>query len=121
MPCNAATWHIGLAHALPRAQDGKSIITGWGDGKIRAFGPESGRQLWTIHDAHHGAVAALAGTYDSARIISGGLSDNDVRVWDARSQSLLASMTEHQVQLRNIAGTLACLLCISGSIAHQKV
>lgn len=32
--------------------DGKSLISGWSDGKIRAFGPQSGKLLYTIHDAH---------------------------------------------------------------------
>ena len=32
--------------------DGKSIISGWSDGKIRAFGPQSGKLLYTILDAH---------------------------------------------------------------------
>jgi WD40 repeat protein len=53
-------------------QDGKSIISGWSDGKIRAFGPQSGKLLYTINDAHHKAVTALATTSDSKRVISGG-------------------------------------------------
>lgn len=53
-------------------QDGKSIISGWSDGKIRGFGPQSGKLLYTINDAHHKAVTAIAVTSDSNRIISGG-------------------------------------------------
>jgi WD40 repeat protein len=53
-------------------QDGKSIISGWSDGKIRAFGPQTGKLLYTINDAHHKAVTALAATSDSKRLISGG-------------------------------------------------
>ena len=37
-------------------QDGKQVLTGWSDGKIRVFGPESGKELYSIHDAHHGEV-----------------------------------------------------------------
>lgn len=33
--------------------DGKSIITGWSDGKIRAFTPQSGRLLYIIRDGHN--------------------------------------------------------------------
>ncbi len=43
-------------------QDGKSIVSGWSDGKIRAFGPQSGKLLYTIHDAHQKAVTAIACT-----------------------------------------------------------
>jgi WD40 repeat protein len=55
-----------------RLQDGKTIISGWSDGKIRGFGPQSGKLLYTINDAHHKAVTAIAVTSDSSRIISGG-------------------------------------------------
>jgi hypothetical protein len=55
-----------------RLQDGTKILSGWSDGRIRAFGPQSGKLLWTINDAHHKAVTAIATTSDGARIISGG-------------------------------------------------
>lgn len=63
---------VNRPRAAAQLQDGKAIISGWSDGKIRAFGPQSGKLLFTIHDAHHKAVTALAATSDSRRIISGG-------------------------------------------------
>jgi len=39
---------------------------------VRAFGPQSGKLLYTINDAHHKAVTALAVTPDTGRILSGG-------------------------------------------------
>ncbi len=74
-------------------QDGQSIISGWSDGKIRAFGPQSGKLLYTIHDAHQGAVTAISGTPDSTRIISGG-EEGMVRMWAIHhnSQVMEASM-----------------------------
>jgi hypothetical protein len=57
---------------VPGMQDGRSIISGWSDGRIRAFGPQSGKLLYTINDAHFKGVTALAATSDSCRIISGG-------------------------------------------------
>ena len=53
-------------------QDGKAIISGWSDGKVRAFGPQSGKLLYAINDAHHKAVTALAVTPDPGRILTGG-------------------------------------------------
>ena len=38
------------------ARDGKSIVSGWKDSKIRAFTPQTGKLLYTIHDAHPGEV-----------------------------------------------------------------
>lgn len=73
-------------------QNGQSVISGWNDGKIRAFAPQSGKLLYTIHDAHQGAVTAIAGTPDSSRIISGG-ELGQVRLWaiDRDSQVMQAS------------------------------
>ena len=58
-------WHINEARELLRIKvpnveclsvafmpDGGSVVTGWNDGKIRAFAPQSGRLLYTINDAH---------------------------------------------------------------------
>lgn len=35
-------------------------LSGWSDGRIRAFDAASGEPLWTIADAHPGGVTALA-------------------------------------------------------------
>lgn len=32
--------------------DGKSIVTGWSDGKVRAFTPQKGKLIYIIKDAH---------------------------------------------------------------------
>ncbi|KAK9810051.1 hypothetical protein WJX72_004013 [[Myrmecia] bisecta] len=109
-------WHLDTCRELLRIavpnldcncvafmQDGKSIISGWSDGKIRAFGPQSGKLLYTIHDAHHRAVTAIASTADSSRIISGG-EEGMVRVWriTKQSQSMIASMKEHKAAVNSI-------------------
>lgn len=44
--------------------DGKSILSGWNDGKIRAFLPQSGKLFYAINDAHNHGVTALAATHD---------------------------------------------------------
>jgi cilia- and flagella-associated protein 52 len=58
-------------------KDGSSLITGWNDGKIRAFGPQTGRLQYVINDAHKPIVTALAVTdahnnKGDFRIVSGG-------------------------------------------------
>ena len=55
MDCNCVTFMA----------DGKSIITGWSDGKIRAFYPQSGKLMYVINDAHIHGVTALVTTSDS--------------------------------------------------------
>lgn len=75
---------------------------GWNDGKIRAFGPETGRLQFLINDTHKGAVTALAVTkpineQGEVRLISGG-DDGQVRVWivSKNRQILETSMKEHK-------------------------
>lgn len=60
--------------------DGKSILSGWSDGKIRSFLPQSGKLLYAINDAHNHGVTALMPTNNCQRIVSGG-QEGEVRVW----------------------------------------
>ena len=85
------------------SHDGSSIISGWSDGKIRAFKPQSGQVRWLVHDAHLGGVTSLAGTKDSKTLISGG-ADGQIRVWQiGREQRLMiASMKEHKGTVTSI-------------------
>lgn len=98
------------------AQDGKSILSGWNDGKIRAFTPQTGKLIYTIHDAHNGGVSALQGTKDSHSIISGGV-DGQVRVWaiTPATQKMLASMKEHKGAVNSIRLNIDDTECISAS------
>jgi len=51
--------------------DGKSIITGWTDGKIRAFAPQSGRLMYLIRDGHrvhnNSAASTISGVSVNSR------------------------------------------------------
>jgi len=78
-------------------RDGKSIITGWSDGKIRAFLPQSGRLMYVINDAHKNGVTALACTPDCQKIVSGGM-EGEVRVWKIcrQTQIMEVSLKEHR-------------------------
>jgi WD40 repeat protein len=76
-------------NALGITRSGATIVSGWSDGKIRAFYPESGKLKFVIVDAHLDGVTALALAKDDDtrppwRIISGG-QDGRVRVWNVTS------------------------------------
>jgi WD40 repeat protein len=122
-------WHISEARELLRIQvpgseclsvafmpDGGSILSGWNDGKIRAFAPQSGRLLYVINDAHPHGVTCLLGSSDSARIISGGREGN-VRAWriGPESQTMLASMKEHKGPVNALALRGNDAECVSAS------
>eukprot|EP00444_Apocalathium_aciculiferum_P062361 CAMPEP_0183601952 /NCGR_PEP_ID=MMETSP0371-20130417/180702_1 /TAXON_ID=268820 /ORGANISM="Peridinium aciculiferum, Strain PAER-2" /LENGTH=283 /DNA_ID=CAMNT_0025814045 /DNA_START=12 /DNA_END=863 /DNA_ORIENTATION=- len=78
-------------------RDGRAIVSGWSDGKIRAFLPQSGKLLYVINDAHKNGVTAMAISSDCGRIVSGGM-EGEVRVWRVgqQTQSMDASMKEHR-------------------------
>jgi WD40 repeat protein len=84
-------------------QDGKSIISGWSDGKIRAFLPQSGKLLYVINDAHNHGCTAVTATSDGERIISGG-AEGEIRIWKITKQTQVmeASMKEHRSRVWSI-------------------
>jgi len=96
--------------------DGKSIVSGWDDGKIRAFKPQSGALLYCISDAHLGGVTALACTSDCRAIVSGG-EGGQVRVWSIERsvQRMLASMKEHKGRVNCIRINGSDSECVSAS------
>ncbi|CAK0827884.1 unnamed protein product [Prorocentrum cordatum] len=77
--------------------DGRSIVSGWSDGKIRAFLPQSGKLLYVINDAHKNGVTAIGVTSDCGRIVSGGM-EGEVRVWNIgrQTQTMDVSLKEHR-------------------------
>jgi WD40 repeat protein len=79
------------------SDDGKMILSGWTDGKIRAFFPQSGKLMWTIEDAHANGVSALTITPDNEIVISGG-QEGEIRIWKVSKdkRSLVESMKEHR-------------------------
>ena len=103
-------------HCVVVSPEGGAIVSGWSDGKVRAFGPQSGKLLYVINDAHAAGVTALAFTNDGGRLVTGG-ADHQVRVWRVtdQSQSLLASMKEHRGMVTSIAMRGEDEECISAS------
>ncbi|XP_047291394.1 cilia- and flagella-associated protein 52 isoform X2 [Homo sapiens] len=84
-------------HGIDFMRDGKSIISAWNDGKIRAFAPETGRLMYVINNAHRIGVTAIATTSDCKRVISGG-GEGEVRVWQigCQTQKLEEALKEHK-------------------------
>jgi WD40 repeat protein len=96
--------------------DGKSIISGWNDGKIRAFLPQSGKLFYAINDAHNHGVTALAPTANCQRVISGGM-EGEVRIWriGKQTQIMEASLKEHRGRVANIRINKADTQAVSAS------
>lgn len=85
-------YDFAKANCVDFMPDGKSIVSGWTDGKIRAFLPQSGKLYWIINNAHKsgskevGGVNCIAISNDCNNVISGG-DDCEVRVWDIGKQT----------------------------------
>jgi WD40 repeat protein len=96
--------------------DGKSILSGWNDGKLRAFLPQSGKLMYVVNDAHRHGVTALIGAADSTRIVSGGM-EGEVRVWriGRQTQTMEASMKEHRGRVWSIQLNRSNDLAVSAS------
>eukprot|EP00210_Caulerpa_lentillifera_P006381 g6095.t1 len=86
------------------SHDGSFLFSGWSDGSIRVFRPQSGRLECKRPDAHTKSVMALAYCRSGDRLISGG-DDGTVRVWRLidRRLEFLSSMKEHKSAVTSIA------------------
>lgn len=96
--------------------DGKSILSGWNDGKLRCFLPQSGKLMYVINDAHRHGVTGLISTIDSNRVVSGGM-EGEVRVWriGKQTQTMEASMKEHRGRVWSIQLNRSNELAVSAS------
>ena len=92
-------------HSINLTNDGSLILSGWSDGKVRAFYPESGAVKFVIHDAHALGVTAVCASMRGDRIITGG-ADGKVRFWDARSLKMISSLCEHKTRVSLLVGAV---------------
>lgn len=69
------------------------VLTGWKDGYIRCYDPQSSSLRWEVPNAHKGAVTSLF--INSNYILSGG-EDGALRVWTRSSHQLLAQFTDNR-------------------------
>lgn len=127
-------WNVALRQELLRIQvpnldcgcigitgSGATIVSGWTDGKVRAFYPESGRLKFVINDAHSEAVTSLALANDNEarppwRLVTGG-DDGRVRIWNVTSthQAMAHSLKEHRGPVLSLRITLDNKQMVSAS------
>ena len=103
-------------HCVYFTADGKSILSGWNDGKIRSFLPQSGKLLYAINDSHNHGVTALCGTSDCQKIVSGGM-EGEVRIWriGRQTQIMDCSLKEHRSRVSDIRVNKADTQAVSSS------
>jgi WD40 repeat protein len=77
------------------------ILSGWSDGKIRAYRVDNNTLLWQIDNAHKNGVTAIALSHNSKFIVSGGM-EGEVRVWEIRSKELISHLKEHTSKVTKV-------------------
>jgi len=136
-------WHSQTLSELLRVQvpnfecnciafkpDGSEIVSGWNDGKIRSFLPQSGGLKYVINEAHRltgvgnssggvvpkNGVTSICPSNDCKRLLSGG-ADGQVRVWATSkgTQVMIASMKEHKGPVYAISIKADDSECVSAS------
>ncbi|KAF1794713.1 P-loop containing nucleoside triphosphate hydrolase [Phytophthora cactorum] len=120
-----------VCNCVELTRDGGLVVSGWDDGKVRAFYPESGKLKFVIQDAHNESVTAIAmctpSSFSSSassssssaaewRLLTGG-KDGRVRVWriTPSRQTMEASLKEHRGPVNAIQVTQDCTACVSAS------
>lgn len=109
---------------------GDAIVSGWNDGRVRAFLPQSGGLQYVINDAHKlvgvgnasggivqvNGVTSVQPTNDGTRLLSGG-ADGQLRVWaiSRGTQVMIASMKEHKGPITAISVTNDDSQCVTAS------
>lgn len=85
------------AAAIVFTSDGKSIVSAWNDGVIRAFTPLTGKLIYHIPNAHNKGCSALAVSHCNRYLVSGGI-EGQVRLWqiEPTRQSLIGVLKEHR-------------------------
>lgn len=85
------------------AKDGKSVITSWNDGCLRAFTPLTGKLIFTITNAHNKGCSCVA-VSSSGRLLASGGVEGQVRVWKigATSQDLVGVLKQHSASVATV-------------------
>ena len=112
------------------APGGNAIYSGWNDGKVRSFLPQSGSLEFVINEAHRltgvgnssggvvpfNGVTAICPSNNGKRLLSGG-ADGQVRVWaiSKGTQVMIASMKEHKGPVYQISIKADYSECVSAS------
>jgi WD40 repeat protein len=109
-------------HCVFFTTDGKAIISGWNDGKVRAFLPQSGKLLFAINDAHNHGVTAISATSDCQKIVSGG-HEGEIRIWRVgrQTQIMEGSLKEHRSQVSDVKINAADTQAVSSSFDGSTI
>ena len=79
-PLHTLEGHKDALHAVAFAPDGRTLATASYDGQVGLFVVETGKG--ELFEAHNGRVAHVAFTRDGQKLLSTGIEDSTLRLWD---------------------------------------
>ncbi len=71
------------------------ILTGWGDGSIKAMDSVTGESIWQMPNAHKVGITALQASKNSKFFMTGD-EQGEIRVWDLKSREVVSLFKEHK-------------------------
>jgi len=89
------------------------MITGWEDGRIRAFSKIGHEFFWQVPDAHKAPVRCM-GLPPNQKFFVSGSDDGVVRVWSLKNRKLLSHIKEHTAAVNGVEifdNSLHCVSC----------
>jgi len=111
-----------ICNGIDITTDGLCIISGWNDGVLRAYTPETGTLMWEQENAHNKGVTALAvrnGSQPHSFLSGGG--EGKLRLWSVNPERgskptmRWEDMTEHKAEVTCIRVKKDNTECISAS------
>jgi len=110
-----------VCNCIHVTQNGGTIVSGWDDGKVRGFQPESGALKFVVQDAHNESCTAIKcfneeDSYGEWHMASGGM-DGRVRIWKILpgKQKMIASLKEHRDEISGIQIVKDNSVCMTSS------
>ena len=98
--------------------DGKLIVTGSDDGRVKVFDVNSKASL-RVFSGHTGPVRAAKFSSIKTHIVSAG-HDKTIKHWDLVSQTLISTLTGHQDYIRDLCSSISTPnIWASGGYDHK--
>jgi WD40 repeat protein len=107
------TGHFSSIRAVAFSSDGKRIVSGGYDQRLRIWDAASGAPLWEL-TGHEGELRSVAFSPDEHRAASAS-KDKTVRLWDADAGKPLQTLTGHVDAVNSVAFSLDGALVLSAS------
>ena len=113
------TGHAGGVDAVAVSADGRTAVSGGGDGTVRVW-DLAGTAAPRVLTGHAGGVQAVAVSADGRTAVSGGDGDGTVRVWDLAGTAAPRVLTGHDGDVQAVAVSADGRTAVSGGAATAR-